>query len=154
MSTRSQLEALKEAASAYNQALEDYINALLEDQPEEEEPAPRKSKKTKAPPPEEEEEEEEPAPRKSKKTKAATTMNDVRDALIELNAEHGKKAVVDVLSRFGVTKVGDLAEDHFDECIELTKNYATGEEEEEEEEEPAPRKSKKRKAPPPEVEEE
>lgn len=91
--------------------------------------------------------------KESKKAKKAKTMDDVRNALVALNEEHGKSAVVDVLSRFGITKVGDLDEEHFDECIQLAENYEAPEEEEEEEEAPPPKKRGK-KAPPPDEDDE
>lgn len=92
--------------------------------------------------------------KEGKKAKKAKTMDDVRNALVALNGEHGKSAVVDVLSRFGITKVGDLDEEHFDECIQLAENYEAPEEDEEEEEEAPPPKKRGKKAPPPEDDEE
>ena len=107
-----------------------------------------------APAEEAEEEEEAPPPKKAKgKAKPKKTMDDVRNALVALNAEHGKAAVVDVLGRFGITKVGDLDEEHYVEAIDMAESYEAKEEDEEEEEDPPPKKRGK-KAPPPEEEDE
>lgn len=103
------------------------------------------------------EEEEEPAPPKKtakvgKKAKTYT-MDQVRDALTALSKEHGKGAIVDILNRFGVSKLGDLPEENFAEAIELSTNYEAPEEPEEEaDEEPAPPPKKRKKVPEPEPE--
>lgn len=75
---------------------------------------------------------EAPAAAGKSRKKAEPTMDDTRDALIELNGKHGKPAVIDVLSRFGVTKIGDLPAEHFAECIKLANEYEEAEPEEEE----------------------
>lgn len=94
-------------------------------------------KSRKATPAEEPEEAEAPAPARGKsKKKAAVTMEEVREAMIALNSEHGKPAVIDVLSRFGVTKLGDLPEEHFAEAKGLAEEYEPEAAEPEEEEDP------------------
>ena len=131
------MSSIREALEALADAIEE---ALESGQTADSTPTPKKGQKS----------------GKSKPTAKAKTMDDVRNALVELNSEHGKSAVVDVLSRFGITKVGDLDDEHFDECIRLAENYVEefGKgDDEEEEEAPAPKKRGK-KAPPPEDEEE
>ena len=137
------MSKIREALDALADAIEEEMQAIAPaaDEEEEDEPAPpKKGKKAKAPPPDDDDDDEPAPPKKGKKAKGPS-MDDVRDALTDLKDEHSTKAVIDVLSRFGVTKLGDLQEDHFAEAIQLAKDY-------EEEEAPKPKKGKK--APPPE----
>lgn len=67
------------------------------------------------------------APAKKGRKKAAApevTVEDVRTSLLALNEAKGKQAVVDVLARFGVGKIGDLDEAQYAECKELAEAEA------------------------------
>ena len=55
----------------------------------------------------------------SKKTKKARTLDEVKGKLVELSEVADKQAVKDVLSRFGVTKLGDLPEENYNECHDV-----------------------------------
>jgi hypothetical protein len=98
------------------------------------------------------------------KAKKTVTMEEVRAAFVQVNKDHGKPAVLDLLTRFGVTKLGDLPEANFAEALELASNYEPepepedeedplgeeegddldGDEEPEPEPEPAPRRKRNR----------
>ena len=123
----AELEAAKAAASAEAEEAEEQEEESEEEEEEEEEEA--------APP---------PKAKKGAAKKPAVDMKKVQAALVALSQDKGKKAVVDVLSRFGVTKLGDLAEENFAECLELAQNYEDPEEEEEEEEPTPPPKKRRR----------
>lgn len=104
------MSAIREALDALADALEEALAGA--------------GKGRKAAPAEEPADEEPAAPARGKKSKkAAVTMEQVREAMVALNEEHGKPALIDVLSRFGVTKLGDLPEEHFAEAKELAENY-------------------------------
>lgn len=90
----------------------------------------------KAAPADEPEEKPAPAPARGRKAKKAVTMEEVREAMVALNSEHGKPAIIDVLSRFGVTKLGDLPEEHFAEAKQLAEEYEPEAAEPEEEDDP------------------
>ncbi len=55
----------------------------------------------------------------SNKTKKARTLDEVKGKLVELSEVADKQAVKDVLSRFGVTKLGDLPEENYNECHDV-----------------------------------
>lgn len=102
------MSAIREALDALADALEEALAGG------------GKAKKAAAPA----DDDEPAAPARGKKTKkAAVTMEQVREAMVALNEEHGKPALIDVLSRFGVTKLGDLPEEHFAEAKDLAENY-------------------------------
>jgi hypothetical protein len=81
------------------------------------------------------EEVEEPATKKRSRNKAEAakpkvTIEEVRKALIALSEAKDKQAVVEVLSRFGVAKIGDLSEDSYAEAKELAEAEAQAEDDE------------------------
>lgn len=90
----------------------------------------------------EEPEAEEPvaaAPKRSRKSKkAVVTLEDVRGALVALAEAKDKQSVVEVLSRFGVAKIGDLAEENYAECKEAAEAEAAADDEGESEDEDDP----------------
>ena len=70
---------------------------------------------------------EEPAAAPAKRTRRAkpaepeVSLEDVRTAMIALADAKDKAAVVEVLSRFGVAKIGDLKPENYAECKELAE---------------------------------
>jgi hypothetical protein len=66
--------------------------------------------------------------RKSKAAPPEVTLEDVRTSLIALNDARDKQAVIEVLSRFGVAKIGDLPEENYAEAKEAADAEAAEEE--------------------------
>jgi len=74
---------------------------------------------------------ETPAPAAGKKRRKAAapavTVEEVRASLIALNEAKGKQAVIDLLARYGVGKIGDLAEENYAEAKTEAESEAMAE---------------------------